>query len=69
MGAATHRIPGIARIGIGLELGGQWQAGARGCQQLIFLGAVVNRTAALVDSRLIRFKPGEVGGGFWVSVR
>ena len=26
--------------------------------------AVVNRTAALVDSRLIRFKPGEVGGGF-----
>lgn len=26
--------------------------------------AVVNRTAALVDSRLIRFKPGEVGAGF-----
>ena len=26
--------------------------------------AVVNRTAALVDSRLIRFAPGEVGGGF-----
>ena len=26
--------------------------------------AVVNRTAALVDSRLIRFKPGEVGGNF-----
>ncbi len=26
--------------------------------------AVVNRTAALVDSRLIRFKPGEVAGGF-----
>ncbi|WP_095011164.1 DUF1330 domain-containing protein [Tsuneonella mangrovi] len=26
--------------------------------------AVVNRTAALVDSRLIRFKPGEGGGGF-----
>ncbi|MGB3472719.1 MAG: DUF1330 domain-containing protein [Erythrobacter sp.] len=26
--------------------------------------AVVNRTAALVDSRLIRFAPGRVGGGF-----
>lgn len=26
--------------------------------------AVVNRTAALVDSRLVRFEPGEVGGGF-----
>jgi hypothetical protein len=26
--------------------------------------AVVNRTAALKDSRLIRFKPGESGGGF-----
>jgi uncharacterized protein (DUF1330 family) len=26
--------------------------------------AVVNRTAALVDSRLVRFVPGEVGGGF-----
>ena len=26
--------------------------------------AVVNRTAALVDSRLIRFAPGEAGGGF-----
>jgi uncharacterized protein (DUF1330 family) len=26
--------------------------------------AVVNRTAALIDSRLIRFKPGEAGGGF-----
>ncbi len=26
--------------------------------------AVVNRTAALSDSRLIRFKPGEAGGGF-----
>lgn len=26
--------------------------------------AVVNRTAALADSRLIRFKPGESGGGF-----
>ncbi|WP_432200345.1 DUF1330 domain-containing protein [Erythrobacter sp. W53] len=26
--------------------------------------AVVNRTAALIDSRLIRFKPGEVGAGF-----
>lgn len=26
--------------------------------------AVVNRTAALLDSRLMRFKPGEVGGGF-----
>ena len=26
--------------------------------------AVVNRTAALVDSRLIRFQPGEAGGGF-----
>jgi len=26
--------------------------------------AVVNRTAALVDSRLIRFAPGEVGEGF-----
>ena len=26
--------------------------------------AVVNRTAALVDSRLMRFKPGEPGGGF-----
>ena len=26
--------------------------------------AVVNRTAALVDSRLMRFKPGETGGGF-----
>lgn len=26
--------------------------------------AVVNRTAALVDSRLVRFAPGEVGGGF-----
>ncbi len=26
--------------------------------------AVVNRTAALVDSRLMRFAPGEVGGGF-----
>ncbi|WP_341713829.1 DUF1330 domain-containing protein [Erythrobacter sp.] len=26
--------------------------------------AVVNRTAALVDSRLIRFKPGEGGEGF-----
>jgi uncharacterized protein (DUF1330 family) len=26
--------------------------------------AVVNRTAALVDSRLVRFLPGEVGAGF-----
>lgn len=26
--------------------------------------AVVNRTAALVDSRLVRFKPGEGGEGF-----
>ncbi len=26
--------------------------------------AVVNRTAALTDSRLMRFKPGEPGGGF-----
>lgn len=26
--------------------------------------AVVNRTAALIDSRLIRFKPGAVSGGF-----
>lgn len=26
--------------------------------------AVVNRTAALVDSRLVRFKPGERGEGF-----
>ena len=26
--------------------------------------AVVNRTAALVDSRLIRFAPGEVGAEF-----
>lgn len=26
--------------------------------------AVVNRTAALVDSRLMRFTPGDVGGGF-----
>jgi hypothetical protein len=26
--------------------------------------AVVNRTAALADSRLIRFAPGEVGEGF-----
>ena len=26
--------------------------------------AVQNRTAALVDSRLMRFKPGEAGGGF-----
>ena len=26
--------------------------------------AVVNRTAALIDSRLMRFKPGETGGGF-----
>lgn len=26
--------------------------------------AVVNRTAALVDSRLIRFAPGEAGEGF-----
>ncbi len=26
--------------------------------------AVVNRTAALLDSRLIRFKPGEGGDGF-----
>ena len=26
--------------------------------------AVVNRTAALIDSRLIRFAPGEIGGGF-----
>ena len=26
--------------------------------------AVVNRTAALVDSRLMRFAPGDVGGGF-----
>ena len=26
--------------------------------------AVVNRTAALVDSRLMRFAPGEAGGGF-----
>ena len=26
--------------------------------------AVANRTAALVDSRLMRFKPGEAGGGF-----
>lgn len=26
--------------------------------------AVVNRTAALVDSRLVRFAPGETGGGF-----
>ena len=26
--------------------------------------AVGNRTAALVDSRLVRFKPGETGGGF-----
>lgn len=26
--------------------------------------AVVNRTAALADSRLMRFAPGDVGGGF-----
>ena len=26
--------------------------------------AVVNRTAALVDSRLVRFQPGEGGGTF-----
>ena len=26
--------------------------------------AVVNRTAAVSDSRLMRFKPGEAGGGF-----
>ncbi|MDN3645255.1 DUF1330 domain-containing protein [Pontixanthobacter aestiaquae] len=26
--------------------------------------AVVNRTAALIDSRLMRFEPGEAGGGF-----
>ena len=26
--------------------------------------AVVNRTAALADSRLVRFKPGETGSGF-----
>ena len=26
--------------------------------------AVVNRTAALVDSRLMRFEPGEAGEGF-----
>lgn len=26
--------------------------------------AVVNRTAALIDSRLIRFNPGEAGSGF-----
>ncbi|ABC63486.1 DUF1330 domain-containing protein [Erythrobacter litoralis] len=26
--------------------------------------AVINRTAALIDSRLMRFEPGEVGGGF-----
>ena len=26
--------------------------------------AVQNRTAALVDSRLMRFRPGEAGGGF-----
>ncbi|HAV79652.1 MAG TPA: DUF1330 domain-containing protein, partial [Erythrobacter sp.] len=26
--------------------------------------AVVNRTAALVDSRLMRFTPGEAGEGF-----
>jgi hypothetical protein len=26
--------------------------------------AVVNRTAALVDSRLVRFAPGEAGEGF-----
>lgn len=26
--------------------------------------AVANRTAALVDSRLMRFEPGEIGGGF-----
>ncbi|WP_460098702.1 hypothetical protein [Qipengyuania sp. 483] len=26
--------------------------------------AVVNRTAALVDSRLVRFKPGAMGEGF-----
>ncbi|MEP3051605.1 MAG: DUF1330 domain-containing protein [Erythrobacter sp.] len=26
--------------------------------------AVQNRTAALIDSRLMRFAPGEVGGGF-----
>ena len=26
--------------------------------------AVINRTAALVDSRLMRFEPGEAGGGF-----
>ncbi|WP_252257943.1 DUF1330 domain-containing protein [Erythrobacter aurantius] len=26
--------------------------------------AVMNRTAALVDSRLMRFAPGDVGGGF-----
>jgi len=29
-----------------------------------YQAAVVNRTAALADSRLIRFKPGEAGGGF-----
>ncbi len=27
--------------------------------------AVANRTAALTDSRLVRFKPGEGGAGFW----
>ena len=26
--------------------------------------AVINRTAALADSRLVRFAPGKVGGGF-----
>ncbi len=29
-----------------------------------YLKAVVNRTAALVDSRLMRFAPGQAGGGF-----
>jgi len=29
-----------------------------------YQNAVVNRTAALIDSRLIRFAPGEAGGAF-----
>ena len=29
-----------------------------------YQSAVVNRTAALIDSRLMRFKPGASGGGF-----
>ena len=30
--------------------------------------AVVNRTAALADSRLVRFKPGDAGDQFWPPI-